>query len=199
MVAINTIRSFYETYGYSPIYTVHDCFVSNYAMSEKMADIYKETMFKSLGNPMELINMFLFYNLIAPNYPNYMYMSSNYDDARLEFMIHNPISPVYHCLCKSDPIPVEHLKIFMKKWIDVKIKTLGVTKTKRFEERANDVIECYNNYVRSLCNRVIERVYGNTDFAKELIDQRIAIKKRMSLFRHICFSTSKQGKNYSLT
>ena len=197
LVAINTIRSFYETYGESPIYTVHDCFVSNYAMSEKMADIYKETMFKSLGNPMELINMFFFYNLIVPNYPNYM--SSDYADDRLEFMIHNPISPESHCLCKSDPIPVEHLKIFVLKWIELKAKSLGVTKTNKFEERAHEVIECYNNYVRSLCGRVIERVYGNTDFAKELIDQRITIKKRMSEFRYICFNKLNGKKNYSLT
>ncbi|MCO5609071.1 hypothetical protein L7F22_063293 [Adiantum nelumboides] len=128
LVAINTICSFYETYGEKPIYTVHDCFVSNYEMSEKMADIYKETLFKSLGNPMELINMFLFYNLIAPNYPNYM--SSNYTDDSLDFMIHNPISHVSHCLSKSDPIPVEHLNIFVQKWIDVKVKSLGVAKTK---------------------------------------------------------------------
>lgn len=84
---------------------------------------------------MELINMFLFYNLIAPNYPNYM--SSNSADDRLEFMIHNPFNPVSHCLCKSDPIPVEHLNIFVNKWIDVKVKSLGVTKSKIFEERAN--------------------------------------------------------------
>lgn len=195
LIAINTIRSIYDTVGEIPIYTVHDCFVSNYAMSEKMADIYKETLFKSLGNPMELINEFVFKNLIAPNYPNYM--SSDYADDRLDFMIHNPISPVHHCLSFSDPIPVEHLNIFIQKWIDVKVKSLGVAKTKIFEARANGVIECYNNYVRSICDRVIDRVYGNTDFAKELIDQRIAIKKRMSQFRDICFSSS--GKNYSLT
>lgn len=100
LIAINTIRSFYEATGKAPIYTVYDCFVSNVVMSEKMADIYKETLFQSLGNPMELINVFLFKNLITPNYPNYM--NSDYADDKLEFMRQNPITPESHYLCKSD-------------------------------------------------------------------------------------------------
>lgn len=124
-------------------------------------------------------------------------MSSHYTDDILNFMIHNPFTPVSHRLSIADPIPVEHLKIFMKKWIDVKVKSLGVSKTKVFEARANELIECYNNYVRSLCNSVLERVYGNKDFAKELLDQQTALKTRMSKFRRICFNN--KGKNYSLT
>lgn len=200
LIAINTIRSIYDTVGETPtptpIYTVHDCFVSNYAMSEKMADIYKETLFKSLGNPMELINVFLFKNLIAPNYPNYM--SSDYADDRLEFMIQNPITLESHYLCKSDPIPVEHLEIFVQKWIELQSKSLGAKKTKNFKEHAYEVIECYNNYVRSLCGRVIDIVYGNKDFAKELVDQRTTLKKRMSQFRSICLNKLNGQKNYSL-
>lgn len=214
LVAINTVRKFYETYGESPIYTVHDCFVSNYEISEKMADIYKETLFKSLGNPMELINVFIFNNLIAPRYPYYMkleydtrmdyYVRDNNIESFIELtpdtIFKDMKSSGYHC--NKDPIPVEHLNFFIQKWVEVITKYLGIKKAKKFEERGKELVKFYNNYVVSLCDLVIEIVYGNKEFVSELNMQRLALNRVLHGFETKCFNSNGEHnvkKNYSLT
>ena len=209
LVAINTVSNFYDKYGYSPIYTVHDCFVSNYDMSEKMADIYKETMFKSLGNPMELINIFIYKNLIAPSYPHYMTLE--YDTRMDDYVIDNKIESFiqlnpetrgmksgYHC--NKDPIPVEHLNFFIQKWVEVITKSLGIKKARKFEERGKEMVKFYNNYVVSLCGFVIERVYGNKDFVSDLMLQRMTLNNNLEAFNRDCKNEEHNiKKNYSLT
>lgn len=172
LIAINTVKHFYKKYQENSMYTVHDCFVSNFQVSEKMADIYKNTLFESLGNPIRLINEFLSKNLITPWYPNYISSAENYDLKKYEICIMHNISNLverdssvlgksvgYHWI--DDPIPVEHLNFFLEQWVS-RITTSN--KVKKFKERADELIKCYNNYVSLLCGPVIETVYENKDF-----------------------------------
>ena len=217
LVSINMLNKFFSRYGDNPMYTVHDCFVSNYALSSKLADLYKDALFESLGNPISLVNMFINKNLIYSIYHNYMCMSSDSKllievlklDCHISEYINQESSKYwdfnkekdyeekgrhipkgYHSI--EDPIPVSHLKFFLEKWKE-RVPKKGV---KKFEERATELVGLYNNFVVSLCGKTIDNVRGNSDYAKDILYQR---EKRISSFRTLCQSKLMGKKNYSLT
>lgn len=70
-IAINLVNRFMRVYPNKPIYTVHDCFVSDYEMSPILPDLYRNTLM-SIGEPLALVNNFLFENRISQKYPHYM-------------------------------------------------------------------------------------------------------------------------------
>ncbi|KAH6555185.1 hypothetical protein KP509_1Z196000 [Ceratopteris richardii] len=183
LIAINTISHIMKNYPQAPLYTVHDCFVSNYAMAEKLADIYKETFFFSLGHPLSCINMFLFKNLIAPRYPHYMSSSAKLSSKPLTLPQIPEKSLTY--LCMSDPIPLPHLEIFVRECIESRSKEFGLTKTKKLLGISYEIIEFYQKYVESL---------------SALDKLQVGISTRMKQFQSLCFDqTNGKKKNYSLT
>lgn len=200
LVSITMVNKFFSQYSEKPMYTVHDCFVSNHEISEKLADLYKDSLFESLGDPISLINLFVSKNLIEPFYPHYLRTDSTNQTIE-EFKIHNSIEEYiylrYH-FC-GDPIPVEHFHFFIGKWKEIVLETLGSKKALIFEKRFNEFIEYYNNYVLSLCGKIIERVHGNSHYVEEILYQRKEIDKRKRNFRYICYSRIMGKKNYSLT
>ena len=218
LVALNMVQQFFNLYGDSPMYTVHDCFVSNYLLSDKLADLYKHSLFESLGHPIRLVNIFITKNLIEPLYPNYMCMTSDshifiefiqLDCCDIDIFIESDSSNYwdpnkatqgrhipkgFHSI--DDPIPVEHLKFFIGKW---KQKIPKSADQKVFEERALDMIGFYNSFVFSLCGKTIDNVRGNSDYAKDILYQRENLFTKMNSFRQICESKLMGKKNYSLT
>ena len=101
----------------------------------------------------------------------------------------------YHWI--NDPIPVEHLKFFKRKWVSQITKSSQV---KKFEERADSMIKSYNDYVVLLCGSVIEKVYSNKNFIEEMKLQRQVFRARSLSFSMVCFShENRDKKNYSLT
>ncbi|KAH6555215.1 hypothetical protein KP509_1Z273100 [Ceratopteris richardii] len=172
LIAINTISHIMKNYPQAPLYTVHDCFVSNYAMAEKLADIYKETFFFSLGHP-----------LSSPRYPHYMSSSAKLSSKPLTLPQIPEKSLTY--LCMSDPIPLPHLEIFVRECIESRSKEFGLTKTKKLLGISYEIIEFYQKYVESL---------------SALDKLQVGISTRMKQFQSLCFDqTNGKKKNYSLT
>lgn len=185
------------------------------------ADLGKDVTNAAVTYPWYESDEFLSKNLINPWYPYYMDMGSNHDLKEYEPLVARKfeslinVSPVafgcplrpkitsgqspslgYHW--KNDPIPVEHLNFFTKKWVEEITKSSGSKKAKKFEERANEMIGCYNKYVEALCGCVIEKVFENDKFLEELAKQRSSLDARITSFRVFCF-TDRTKKNYSLT
>lgn len=185
-------------------------------MSLTLPDLYKETLFESLGNPISLVNKFMYKNCILPVCPHYMNpeivdysddTTKHLDRMKVRFSIEEyvykepkafleekllkkPLYNSYHRVCD----PVEHFQFFLYQWV----KSLEHKKVSKVLERCEVLINHYNTYVLSLCGFVIETVHGNSYYLQEVSQQREAITNKIMEFRKVC-NDLKLGRNYSLT
>ncbi|KVH88385.1 hypothetical protein Ccrd_023953 [Cynara cardunculus var. scolymus] len=63
----------------APVYTVHDTFLTLPYFSQKVADIYSNSVTR-IGSPLLIKNRFLYHNVIPPNIEKYYQISKIYED-----------------------------------------------------------------------------------------------------------------------
>nr|YP_005090412.1 orf2 gene product [Dorcoceras hygrometricum]AEK53323.1 hypothetical protein [Dorcoceras hygrometricum] len=64
-IAMNVVESLMKNYNDCPIYTVHDNFITTAKYNKRLSEFYSYAI-KSMGNPLVIINSFIWKNVILP-------------------------------------------------------------------------------------------------------------------------------------
>lgn len=113
----------------TPVYTVHDNFITTAQYANKIPKIYTDVIM-NLGPPLRVINFFIYINLIQDLSPDYTRISDSFP----------------HWL--YEPIPIEDLKTLLAEIAD---KHLNKKNINSWNRNISVFINSYNAYVDTVC------------------------------------------------
>jgi DNA-directed RNA polymerase len=184
-IAKKVVDGFLSYTGGAPVYTVHDNFITTVLYARYIPNIYTG-VFATLGSPLQIINKFLYINVLSQAIQLDISNSNAYDERFIEEQCLGTSSTYSSLYRKGEPIPSEYLRLHLESLMP---KDLSDSKRKSWCAKITDTVRCYEIYCRTVCGG--DPFNKPEEGGKRHAEMWNEFKENLEILKH-------KGSNYSV-
>jgi hypothetical protein len=166
------------------VYTVHDNFITTVLYARYIPNIYTG-VFATLGAPLQIINKFIYNNILSQAIQLDLSDSNAYDERFIEEQCLGTSSTYSSLYRMGEPIPSEYLRLHLESLMP---KDLSDSKRKSWSVKITEIVRCYEIYCSTVCGG--DPFNKPEDGGKRHAEMWKEFKENLSRHNHIGFNYS---------